>query len=62
MQCQRVNQNGRELFVRAFANIRDKPPTLPDGDFSGDGTVPESGRGARNGYLIRRQPRGTKLT
>lgn len=36
MQCQRVNQNGRELFVRAFANIRDKPPTLPDRDFSGD--------------------------
>lgn len=62
MEVESVNQIGRQLFVRTFSNVRYKPPTFPDGDFSGDGTVPESGRGARNGYLIRRQPRGTKLT
>lgn len=62
MKVESVNQNGRELFVRSFANVRDKPPTLPDGDLTGDRTVAQSGRGARDGYLIRRQPRGTELT
>jgi len=62
MQCQRVNQNGRELFVGTFANVRDKPPTLPDGDLTGGRTVPESRRGARDSYLIRRQHRGTELS
>jgi hypothetical protein len=57
MEVESVNQNGRELFVRTFANVRHKPPPPPNGDFSGDGTVAESRRGARYGYLIRRQHR-----
>lgn len=62
MQIECVNQNGRELFVGTFANVRDKPPTLPDGDLTGGRTVPESRRGARDSYLIRRQHRGTELS
>lgn len=62
MKVESVNQNGRELFVRSFANVRDKPPTLPDGDLTGGRTVPESRRGARDGHLVAGQHRGTELS
>lgn len=62
MEIECVKQNGRELFVRAFANVRDKPPPLPDGDFSGDRTVPESRRGTRYRHLVTGQHSGTEIT
>lgn len=62
MEVESVNQNERELLVRTFANVRDKPPTLPDGDFSGDGTVAESGRSARDGDFVAGQHSRTELT
>ena len=62
MQIECVNQIGRELFVRPFANIRDKPPTLPDGDFSGDRTVAQSGSSARDGDFVAGQHSRTELT
>lgn len=62
MQFQRVNQNGGELFVRAFANVRDKPPTLPDGDLTGDRTVSESRRGTGYRHLVTGQHSGTEIT
>lgn len=62
MQIECVNQNGRELFVRPFANIRDKPPALPDGDFAGDRTVAQSGSSARDGDFVAGQHSRTELT
>lgn len=62
MEVESVNQNGRELFVRTFANVRYKPPALPDRDFLGDWTVPESRRGTRNGHLVAGQHSGAELT
>ena len=62
MKVESVNQNGWELFVRTFSNVRHKPPPPPNGDFSDDGTVPESRRGTGYRHLVTGQHSGTEIT